>query len=309
MNAIAARGLTKIYARQLGKKRAPSLDHLDLEVGENEVFGFIGRNGAGKTTTIKLICGLIFATGGEVEILGRNARDPETRRAIGYLPENPYYYEYLTPIETLDFYGRLHSLDSAGRRHEWDKLSELLELRDIAHQRVREFSKGMRQRLAFAVALVGDPHVLILDEPMSGLDPMGRRATRELILRLRDEKKTVFFSSHVLSDVEQVCDRVGILVKGRLNACGRLDELLAQHIRYVEVIAEEGRAQGFRGGESVRIEADPVRVSKAGIHFHAPNLDAANALVKRIQEAGGRLIEFNPISESLEEYFVQRQEN
>ncbi len=299
MNAIAARGLTKIYARQLGKKAVPSLDHLDLKVGENEVFGFIGRNGAGKTTAIKLICGLIFPTAGEVEILGRNARDPESRRAIGYLPENPYYYEYLTPIETLDFYGRLHSLDATGRRREWDKLSELLELRDIAHQRVREFSKGMRQRLAFAVALVGDPQVLILDEPMSGLDPMGRRATRELILRLRDEKKTVFFSSHVLSDVEQVCDRVGILVKGRLKACGRLDELLAQHIRYVEVIADG----------PVRVEAQPVRVSKAGIHFHAPDLDAANALVKRIHEAGGHLVEFNPVSESLEEYFVQRQEN
>lgn len=299
MNAIAARGLTKIYPRQLGKKSVPSLDRLDIEVGENEVFGFIGRNGAGKTTTIKLICGLIFPTAGEVEILGRSAREPETRRAIGYLPENPYYYEYLTPIETLDFYGRLHSLDSASRRREWDKLSELLELRDIAHQRIREFSKGMRQRLAFAVALVGDPQVLILDEPMSGLDPIGRRATRELILRLRCEKKTVFFSSHVLSDVEQVCDRVGILVKGRLKAQGRLDELLAQHVRYVEVIA------GGPAGSDVQ----PVRVSEAGLHFHAPDLDVANALVKRIHEAGGHVVEFNPIRESLEEYFVQRQEN
>lgn len=299
MSAITARSLTKLYARQLGKKSVPSLDGLELEVAENEVFGFIGRNGAGKTTTIKLICGLILPTEGTVEIMGRNAREPEARRVIGYLPENPYFYEYLTPVETLDFYGQLHGIDSTGRRREWDKLSELLELREIARQRIREFSKGMRQRLAFAVALVGDPPILVLDEPMSGLDPMGRRATRELMLHLRDEKKTIFFSSHVLSDVEQVCDRVGILVKGRLSACGRFDELLAQRIRYVEVIAEA----------PIRIDTPPVSTSKAGVHFHAPDLNAANELVRRIQAAGGRLVEFNPVSESLEEYFVQRQEN
>lgn len=299
MNAIVARGLSKVYPRALGGKGGPSLDRLDLEVGENEVFGFIGRNGAGKTTTIKLICSLLSPTAGTVEVLGRNTRDPGARRAIGYLPENPYYYEYLTPVETLDFYGQLQGIGMAGRRREWQQLSELLDLRDIARQRVREFSKGMRQRLAFAVALVGNPRVLILDEPMSGLDPMGRRATRELILRLRDEKKTIFFSSHVLSDVEQVCDRVGILVRGRLNACGRLDELLTRQVRYVEVIAD-----GPVGTDVV-----PVRVSEAGSHFHVPDLEAANALVAGIQKAGGRLMEFNPIRESLEDYFMQRQAN
>ncbi|HOV73839.1 MAG TPA: ABC transporter ATP-binding protein [Candidatus Hydrogenedentes bacterium] len=299
MNAISARGLTKIYPRQLGRKAVPSLDHLDLDVGENEVFGFIGRNGAGKTTTIKLICGLIFPTAGEVKILGRVARDPGARRAIGYLPENPYYYEYLTPVETLDFYGQLNGLDASGRLREWDKLSELLDLRDIARERIRGFSKGMRQRLAFAVALVGDPRILILDEPMSGLDPIGRRATRELILRLKAEKKTVFFSTHVLSDVEQICDRVGVLVKGRLKAQGRLDELLKRHVRHVEVIATG----------PMDVPEPPVRISEAGSHFHAPDLESANALVKRIHQTGGHLVEFNPIRESLEDYFVQRQED
>jgi len=299
VNAIAARNLTKVYARQLGKKSVPSLDRLDLEVGEHEVFGFIGRNGAGKTTAIKLICGLIFPSVGEVTILGRSARDPETRRLVGYLPENPYYYEYLTPLETLDFYGRLNDIDAEGRRREWDRLSELLDLRDIAHERIRSFSKGMRQRLAFAAALVGNPSVLVLDEPMSGLDPMGRRTTRELILRLRDEKKTIFFSSHVLSDVEQICDRVGLLVKGRLKAQGCLDELLAQHVRYVELIAEGPMPEGLQ----------PARVSEAGFHFQTADLDAANVLARRIYGAGAHLVELNPVRESLEEYFMQRQED
>ena len=205
MSAISTQNLTKVY-RSLGRSAQRSLDSLNLGVGENEVYGFLGRNGAGKTTTIKILCSLLKPTAGEALIFGEKARSRKARRLVGYLPENPYFYEYLTPRETLDFYGRLEGLSAAERAAEWRKLSELLDLGEIAHQRIRGFSKGMRQRLGFAVALVGDPPLLILDEPMSGLDPLGRRHVRELILRLRDEKKTLFFSSHVLGDVQQICE-------------------------------------------------------------------------------------------------------
>lgn len=305
MTAILTRDLSKTYRAHVLKSSVRSLDGLNLEVGENEVFGFLGRNGAGKTTTIKLLCGLIKPSRGESFILGESAKKHTARRHIGYLPENPYYYEYLTPRETIDFYGRLHKLDQTYRAREWDKLSELLDLRAIADQRVRSFSKGMRQRLGFAVALVGDPRILILDEPMSGLDPMGRRAIRELILRLRDEKKTVFFSSHVLGDVEEICDRVGILVKGRLMVQGRLDQLLTRKINQVEVVASGVSEAAFK---ELAARAVSTRVSEAGRHFYMADLDSANEMVRAIHLCGANLEEFTPVKESLEDYFMRTQE-
>jgi len=305
MEAIAARGLTKVYKAHVGRAAVRSLDDLHLDVGENEVFGFLGRNGAGKTTTIKLLCSLLRPTRGEAFVMGENVRSRASRRHIGYLPENPYFYEYLTPRETLDFYGRLEGLGAAARGREWEKLSGLLDLRPIAGQRVRAFSKGMRQRLGFAVALVGDPDVLILDEPMSGLDPLGRRVIRELILQMRDEGKTIFFSSHVLGDVEQICDRVGILVKGKLTVTGRIDQLLARKIDQVEVIVS-----GLDGPalEALTGKAASHRDSEAGRHLYAPDLGAANELVRLAHAAGGTLVEFNPVKESLEDYFMREQE-
>jgi ABC-2 type transport system ATP-binding protein len=305
MTAIMTRGLTKVYKRHLGKPAVASLDSLSLDVGKNEVFGFLGRNGAGKTTAIKLLCSLLHPTRGEAFILGKNTRTPEARRSVGYLPEDPYFYEYLTPRETLDFYGQLQGLDARARAAEWEKLSVLLDLAEFAGQRVREFSKGMRQRLGFAVALVGDPEILILDEPMSGLDPLGRRAIRELILKMRYEKKTLFFSSHVLGDVEQICDRVGILVKGRLTVQGRLDQLLANTIEQVEVIVS-----GLDPKTVAEIAAHAVstRTSEAGYHFHIGDVNAANDVVRTIHARGGRLVEFTPIKESLEDYFMRKQE-
>ena len=198
---------------------------------------FLGKNGAGKTTTIKILCGLMRPNSGSARVMGHDVRSRDARKLVGYLPENPYFYEYLTPKETIEFYGRLRGLDKTERAREWDRLSEQLDLRDIGNQRVRGFSKGMRQRLGFAVALVGNPPVLILDEPMSGLDPMGRRRIRDLIVTLRDQKKTIFFSSHVLSDVELISDRVGMLVNGKLHRQGVMDDLLATRVHLVEVVA------------------------------------------------------------------------
>ncbi|NIA14122.1 MAG: ATP-binding cassette domain-containing protein [Nitrospiraceae bacterium] len=304
MSVIVARGLTKVYKAHLGHPSTPSLDGLDLDIGENEVFGFLGRNGAGKTTTIKLLCSLLRPTSGEAFICGEDVHSRAARRFIGYLPENPYFYEYLTPRETINFYGRLEGLDRNTRQREWDKLSELLDLRDIEGQRVRGFSKGMRQRLGFAVALVGDPEVLILDEPMSGLDPLGRKAIRELILRMRDEKKTIFFSSHVLGDVEQICDRVGILMKGKLMVTGRLDQLLTRHVDRVEVIVTGLSGQPL---EDVSAAADSWRDSEAGRHLCVADADAANALVRNVYDRGGALVDFTQVKESLEDYFMRKQ--
>ena len=305
MEAILTRELTKVYRRHVVKAGRPALDSLNLAVQENEVFGFLGRNGAGKTTTIKILCSLLRPTRGEAFIAGENVRTRTARRLIGYLPENPYFYEYLTPRETLDFYGRLQGLGAQERAREWGHLAELLDLGSIADQRVRTFSKGMRQRLAFAVALVGDPAVLVLDEPMSGLDPLGRRQTRELILRLRDEKKTIFFSSHVLSDVEQICDRVGILVNGKLISEGRIDALLTEQINEVEVIAA-GIAP--TAAEAIGASVARIRQSEEGHHFYYDDLTAANEAVRRIHAANGTLVEFNPIKESLEDHFIRHHE-
>ncbi len=284
---------------------APSLDSLDLAVGEHEVFGFLGKNGAGKTTTIKILCGLLRPSRGSATVFGRAVHKRAARELLGYLPENPYFYEYLTPVETLDFYGRIEGLTAQERAIEWDRLSELLDLRGIAGQRVRSFSKGMRQRLGFAVALVGDPDLLILDEPMSGLDPLGRRAIRDLILMMREEKKTIFFSSHVLGDVEQICDRIGILVEGKLTVQGRLDELLTRRINQVEIIAA-GLAE--TAVNDIRAKSTDARVSEAGNHFYISDQDLANEVVKTIHAKGGTLLEYNPIKESLEDYFIREQD-
>jgi ABC-2 type transport system ATP-binding protein len=305
MDAIVTENLTKVYKAQVGKKPQPSLQSLDLTIGQNEVFGFLGRNGAGKTTTIKILCSLLRPTAGRACVLGRDVREREARRAIGYLPENPYFYEYLNPRETLDFYGRLAGLNSRDRAKEWDQISELLDLRDIADQRIRGFSKGMRQRLGFAVALVGDPAVLILDEPMSGLDPTGRRLVRETILLLRERKKTVFFSSHILGDVEQLCDRVGILIQGKLVVQGDLEHLLTRRIDQIEVIVRDLPAGAAKISDMGRFFH---RHSEDGDHFVLHDMDEANRLVESAQRMGGKLFAFTPVRESLEDYFIHLQE-
>ncbi len=306
MNAITVTDLHKKYRSHLGRKPTYPVKGLSFTVAPNEVFGFLGRNGAGKTTTIKILCSLLRPTSGTASIRGVKAQSRAARRLIGYLPENPYFYEYLTPRETIDFYGRLRGFSRAAREEQWQSISDLLDLRPIAERRVRGFSKGMRQRLGFGVAMVGDPEVMILDEPMSGLDPVGRRQIRELIHLLKERGKTVFFSSHVLGDVEQICDRVGILVDGQLSTEGRVSDLLHRRVDRVEITVgglKEPNAKSL--AESASVE---WRRSGAGDCFVVDGLDKANAFAQRILAAGGVLREFVPIKVTLEDVFMEEQE-
>lgn len=303
--AIETNSLTKIYRSAWGRRAGPAIESLDLQIRANEIFGFLGKNGAGKTTTIKTLCGLVRQTRGEAHILGVNTRLNESRRQVGYLPQDPFFYEYLTPRETLNFYGQLMGLTQHQREEEWENLATLFDLHGLATQRIREFSRGMRQRLGFAVALVGDPSVLILDEPMSGLDPLGRRSFRELILLLKERGRTIFFSSHVLGDVEQICDRVAILVDGKLGVQGRIDELLSRRVEHVEVILK-GLSDPLIA--ELKNAAISWRESEAGDHFRFPDLRNANDMVRRCMDVGARLIEFIPVKESLEDYFMREQD-
>jgi len=305
MNAIVTHGLGKTF-KSLGKASVHSLVDLNLTIEENEVFGFLGRNGAGKTTTIKLLTGLIKPTSGTASLFGMDTRSPEARKMVGYLPEQPYFYEYLTPKETIEFYGRLRGLSAAERKEAWEKISELLDLRGIADRRIRGFSKGMRQRVGFAVALVGDPPLLILDEPMSGLDPLGRRMIRELILHLRDTGKTIFFSSHVLSDVEEICGRVGILVSGRLAACDRITTLVGDVPKSVEICATGLTDTACENLGDIVLDC---QVRKEGGHrLVVKDVEAANALAMKINQLGGTLLSMHPAQESLEDFFTRIQD-
>ncbi|MBI1320737.1 MAG: ATP-binding cassette domain-containing protein [Candidatus Hydrogenedens sp.] len=301
MHAIATRGLTKVY-KNLTKGNKRSLDELSIHIREGEVFGFLGHNGAGKTTTIKILCGLVRQSAGEASLFGIDVRDPASRAKLGYLPEQPYFYEYLTPRETIEFYGRLRGRTPQQRAEDWERLSLLLDLRDIAEQRIKGFSKGMRQRIGFAVALVGDPPLLILDEPMSGLDPVGRRSIRQLILRCRDEGKTLFFSSHVLGDVEQICDRVSILSRGKLVREGRIGQLLGEEPHGVEVVAtglnEVSRAP-------IAAAAREHRTHEGQDVFVFDEAAAAQEAARAILDSGAALESVTPLKQSLEEFFMK----
>ena len=304
MNAIEIKKLRKTYRSHIWAKAPTALESLTLDVREREVFGFLGKNGAGKTTAIKILCGLLKPTSGSAQIRGIDVKNRDARKLIGYLPENPYFYEYLTPKETVEFYGRLNGLDKGERSREWDRLSEALDLRTIGNQRVRSFSKGMRQRLGFAVASVGDPPILILDEPMSGLDPIGRHMIRDLIQRVRSQGKTVFFSSHVLSDVERVSDRIGMLIDGELHSVGAIEEILAQRVSAVEVVAK--RLPDYVAYEIGRMALE-TRQSESTYHFRFDSMDLANDATRQIHAHDGVLVELTPLKESLEDYFVREQ--
>jgi len=305
MEAIRTEGLTKHYTRGFWRPRPyAALEDLTFHVEQGEVFGFLGPNGAGKTTTLKLLMQLIYPTSGRAEILGRPVGDVSVRRRIGYLPENPYFYDNLTAEELLVYFARVFG---HGAREGRNRASRLLDEVGIGAERrfqLRKFSKGMVQRVGIAQALINEPEVVFLDEPMSGLDPLGRREVRELILRLRDRGSAVFFSSHVLSDAEALCSRVAVLVKGRLMASGRLSDLLADRARAWELVVS-----GLSQTVIDRVASRLSRVTALGegrFSLELPMTVAPEQMLSELAAAGGRVVSLNPVRETLEDFFVQQ---
>jgi ABC-2 type transport system ATP-binding protein len=238
--AVSVRGLKKTFKIGFFRKKIPAVVNSTFEVRRGEIFGLIGPNGAGKTTTMKMILGLIAPDEGEGTIFGESIRSTAARARVGFLPETPSFYDYLKPSELLDYYGELYGLDRHTRRRRIPELLELVGLQDATQKQLRKFSKGMLQRIGLAQALLPDSDLVILDEPQSGLDPMGRKDVRDIIVSLRDRGKTVLFSSHVLPDVELICDRVAIIVRGQVTKTGRLNELVDTTQGTVEVVLRRG---------------------------------------------------------------------
>jgi ABC-2 type transport system ATP-binding protein len=243
---IESRNLSKIYRDFWGRKKVHALKSLDIEVRKGEIFGLLGPNGSGKSTAIKLILGLLFPSSGRVLVFDKDASETSKNERIGYLPEESYLYKFLTADETLDFYGRLFNMSSADRKRRVDELIKLVGLQGAKHRQLREYSKGMARRVGLAQALINDPDLILLDEPTTGLDPIGTREMKDLILALRDQGKTVLLCSHQLADVQDVCDRVAILHQGELKELGRVSDLLkVQDITEVHAkgLTEEAKAE------------------------------------------------------------------
>jgi ABC-2 type transport system ATP-binding protein len=305
MSAIRTENLTKDFSIGFWRPRPyRALDSLNLEIGAGEIFGFLGPNGAGKTTTLKLLMQLIYPTSGHAEILGRPVGDVSVKRRIGYLPESPYFYDYLTAEELLTYFASLFGYAPAERRR---RVSALLDQVGIAGERrlqLRKFSKGMLQRVGIAQALINDPEVVFLDEPMSGLDPLGRREVRQLILTLRDKGSTVFFSSHVLSDAEALCSRVAILAGGKLVASGRMADLHAFQVRAWELIVANVSAHSVERhrGRIQRVTA----VGDQRYSLELPLEPAPELLLRDLQAEGAQLVSLNPVRDTLEDFFVKK---
>jgi ABC-2 type transport system ATP-binding protein len=303
--AIKIEELTKDYAIGFWRRRPyRALDRLSLEIEPGEVFGFLGPNGAGKTTTLKLLMQLIYPTSGRAEILGRPVGDVAMRKRIGYLPENPSFYDYLTAEELLNYFGELFGLEASERRR---RISTLLDRVGIAAERrlqLRKFSKGMIQRVGIAQALLNEPDVIFLDEPMSGLDPLGRRDVRSLILELRDQGRTIFFSSHILADAEALCRRVAVVAGGRLAATGRLSEILAFEVRGWELVMANMTPEMLA---RVRGSVRGVTEISSGRYALELSLDQApDRVLSELAAAGASLVSLNPMRETLEDFFMQR---
>ena len=309
---VEIENLTKDY--EVGfwkKKKVRALDSLTLNVEGGQIFGFLGGNGAGKTTTIKILMSLIFPSEGKARILGEDISNVKMHARIGYCPENPYFYDYLTASELMNYFGELFGLDAAKRKRKTEELLTKVGLEEKDwNKQLRKFSKGMLQRVGLAQCLINEPEIVFLDEPMSGLDPIGRREIRELIAELRTQGTTVFMSTHILSDIEALCDNVAILRGGKLAATGKLDDLLTQ----------SGEQQSFeinvKGVSGKNLASDVSLISGASISAK-PNganiqvLDETDIdkILQITREKGGKLVSVQPVKQSLEELFVKETQN
>ena len=302
MGVIETKNLTKEYRVGFWQKRVQVLSDLNLSVGQGEIFGYLGPNGAGKTTTLKLLMGLVEPTSGEARILGQPLGDVGIKQQVGFLPEQPYFYEYLTGRELLNFYGQLVGLDRFDRRERVHKLASQLRIESALDLPLRKYSKGMLQRIGLAQALLNDPKLVLLDEPMSGLDPIGRRQVRDLLLGLKEDGKTVFFSSHIIPDVEMVCDRVGILVSGRLVASGSLDDLLEAQVASIEVTVSQVPPELAQELDHLLLTRPIFRSER--LLLTVKDEEALAELLPRLSEAKATVHSIIPQRESLEDYFL-----
>ena len=301
MNVLEVKALRKTFVRGFLRRRTTALHGISLAVEPGQIFGFLGPNGAGKTTTIKILMGLIYPTGGEALVLGAPAGDRQAKARLGYLPENPYFYDYLSVQELLDMVGRLHGIPRHPRRRRAGELIERVGLGHAGKRPLRSFSKGMLQRAGLAQALMGDPDLVVLDEPMSGLDPLGRKEVRDLIFELRDQGKTVFFSTHILADATMLCDRVAIIVRGRLRDVGPLGELLSPKIQSIDVV---WRADAEPVRTRLREHAGEHETTSEGEVMRTDDSDLADAFIKAVVSEGGSILQVSPHRQSLEELFV-----
>ena len=297
--AIEIVGLTKDYPVGFWRKRMRrSLDNLTLQVEDGEVFGFLGPNGAGKTTTLKLLTGLIFPTAGTARVRGRSIDDFRMHRDIGYLPEQPYFYDYLTARELLDYYARFSNYSAVERRERVDRFLGLVGLASAANVQLRKFSKGMLQRAGIAQAILHDPPVVFLDEPMSGLDPIGRREVRDIILDLKRQGRTVFFSTHILSDAEMLCDRVAVLAGGKLQGVGAPGDFVSLEVSGMEILFE------MRDGRP--LPSVLTRAVSIGTRYRLEVPDAElYCTVDRLRECEARILSIAPVRPTLEDYFIR----
>jgi ABC-2 type transport system ATP-binding protein len=301
MPAIEILGLEKTYMVGFSRKRPKcALSPLQLTVEDGEIFGFLGPNGAGKTTTLKLLMGLVFPTAGTARILGREWTDPSVKAQIGFLPEQPYFYDYLTAHELLEYYGQLSGVPAKQRKPRVDQVLEQVGLRDVQGVQLRKFSKGMLQRVGIAQAILHNPKLVFFDEPMSGLDPMGRREVRDLMEQLKHEGKTVFFSTHILSDAEALCDRVAIIHKGELRGVGAIEDLTSSVQGKVEVIWQGSQVPASIKalGAECHVTGDRVRA--------IIDEKQQDAVIDALRRERQRLIAITPVRTSLEAYFVEK---
>ncbi len=303
MAAIQVEELSKDYFVGFWRpKPYRALDRLTFSVDEGEVFGFLGPNGAGKSTTLKLLMGLIFPTSGTARILGKPVGDLSMRRRIGFLPENPYFYDYLTAEELLSYYAGLSSIDSPAREKRVSQVLDQVGIGAERRMRLRSYSKGMIQRVGVAQALVAEPDVVFFDEPMSGLDPLGRRDLRQLMLQLRDRGCTVFFSSHILADAEALCSRVAIVAQGRLVGEGRLNDLVEFERRGWELVVSNV-PQDLKD----RLQRQAMKITALSDNRYTLELPAdavPEVIVPDLANHGVRIVSLNPIRATLEDYFV-----
>ncbi len=309
MPLVEITNLTKDYEVGFWRKRkVRALDHLSLSIDGGQIFGFLGANGAGKTTTLKLLMRLIFPSSGNARILGHDIQDVRMHESIGYLPENPYFYDYLTAREFLDYCAELFGFPSAERKR---RAADLLARVRLDEERwdtqLRKFSKGMLQRVGLAQALINDPEIVFLDEPMSGLDPVGRREVRDLIASLRQEGKTVFMCSHILSDIEVLCDRVAILKRGRLAQVGYLDELRQRtdDPNSMEILATGTNAQSLRK----HLGDTEITPTARGLRIEIAAETEIEGVLMALRKVGGKLVSVQPIKQSLEELFLDEPES